>query len=440
MRQAEEALRKSSVSYADIVRASTDLICRFTPTGQLLFINRACYFFFGQQKETLLALNFYDLFPDIPHLIKSLSPCAQQITVETCYTFSETVSRWIQWTILALFENGQIAFYQGVGRDITEYKEEVKNILLQFEQHRQQFSLDRYKFGEIIGRSPAMQQVYEMIEKASLTNSNVLIVGESGTGKELVAQTIRKMSTRKEQAFVAVNCGAVPENLFEREFFGHRKGAFTGADSDQPGYFDRAHGGTLFLDEISEMSSFLQVKLLRALQEREYIPLGDIVSKKVNVRIIAATNKDLEHLMQQGLIREDFFYRICVITIHLPPLRDRREDIPLLVEYFLAKQQKTLSDLSIQQLDRLYHQHYPGNIRELQNTVERMIAGIQSDTERFRAEQIHQQKELRSAIDEFEQKCIFEVLLQHHGHKQKSAEFLGIDIKTLYRKLKKYNL
>lgn len=309
---------------------------------------------------------------------------------------------------------------------------------------------DRYRFGKIIGKSPAMQEIYQAIVNASLSDVNVLVYGESGTGKELVAHTIHDLSERKKHAFVAVNCGAVPETLFEREFFGHRKGAFTGAITDKAGYFDRAHQGTLFLDEVAELSPTMQVKLLRVLQDGEYIPLGDTVSKIADTRIIAATNKDLRDQMRQGLIREDFFYRIRVAVINVPPLRERKEDIPLLIEHFLSQYGKSKKSPTIpgRIVETLCAYNWPGNIRELQNELQRylteqrlefadrpndrMVAGNENiDLEGL---------SLYAAMNEFEKRLIIKAFEYHHGNRKNTAATLGIDRKTLYKKLKKYGV
>ena len=313
---------------------------------------------------------------------------------------------------------------------------------------------DRYKFGEIIGKSVAMQEVYQSMTKASASDANVVICGESGTGKELVAHTIHHLSERKKQAFVAVNCGAVPENLFEREFFGHRKGAFTGATTDKPGYFDQAHGGTLFLDEIGELAPTLQVKLLRALQEKEYTPLGDTVSRHVDVRIIAATNKDLREQLHQGVIREDFFYRIRVIVINLPPLRERREDLPLLIDHFLQQygDGEDCPTIPVSIMEALCTYHWPGNVRELQNELQRYLAeqhleflgNISTESEAkseiSQAESELENLKLREALEVFEKRLIAKRLAQNQGHTGKTAEVLGIPLRTLQRKIKNYQL
>ena len=340
-------------------------------------------------------------------------------------------------------------------RDLSWHKEmEQEKAQLQQENITLHSTLqDRYKFGGIIGKSSVMQEMYQAIVRASASQANVVIGGESGTGKELVARTIHQLSDRKDKTFVAVNCGAVPEALFEREFFGHRKGAFTGATTDKPGYFDQAHGGTLFLDEVGELDLNLQVKLLRALEEKEYMPLGDTVSKKVNVRIIAATNKDLKELLQQGLIREDFFYRIRVIVINLPPLRDRKEDIPLLIEHFLEQYEDKddCSPIPASIMDALCTYHWPGNVRELQNELQRYLAeqrlefaetldsfvigtDILDTTSKQRAFSLHK------TMEEFEKRLITEVFEQNYKNRKDTAAALGIDRKTLYTKLKKYGV
>jgi formate hydrogenlyase transcriptional activator len=313
---------------------------------------------------------------------------------------------------------------------------------------------DRYKFGEIIGKSPVMQDVYQSLVKASASDANVVIYGESGTGKELVAQTIHNMSERKEKAFIAVNCGAVPGSLFEREFFGHRKGAFTGATVDKAGYFDRAHRGTLFLDEVGELSPTLQVKLLRVLQDGEYTPLGDTTSKKADVRIIAATNRDLKELLRKGLIREDFFYRIRVIVINLPPLRNRKEDIPLLIEHFLEQYARDEDRPTIpgRIIEMLCAYHWPGNIRELQNELQRYLTeqhlefignfNPESGERNDMLDLVFAQGGLsfRESVETFEKCLIARVLEQNSGNTGKTASMLDIPLRTLYRKMKKYQL
>ena len=313
---------------------------------------------------------------------------------------------------------------------------------------------DRYKFGAIIGKSQAMQQVYQSIVNAAASDASVVIEGESGTGKELVARTIHQQSARCNHAFVPVNCGAVPETLFEREFFGHRKGAFTGAERDQPGYFDRAQGGTLFLDEVSELSQAMQVKLLRVLQDGEYRPLGDTHSKRADVRMIAATNQNLRELLHKRVMREDFFYRIRVMVINLPPLRDRKDDLLLLIEFFLnqytqGQEQPVISGKTLEALS-LYD--WPCNVRELQNELQRYLAeqrleflgnmrterALEEDAVTFKIEP--GSLDFRELLEAFEKRVLAQKLVQNQGHTGKTAAMLGIPLRTLQRKIKDYGL
>jgi len=236
----------------------------------------------------------------------------------------------------------------------------------------------RYEFSNIIGRSEAMLDVFRMVETIATAPSTVLITGESGTGKDLVARAIHYNSLRRERPFVALNCGGVPETLLESELFGHMRGAFTGADANKKGLIEVAEGGTVFLDEIGEMTTTMQVKLLRVLQDRRFRRLGGTEEVQADIRIIAATNQDLQKMVAEGRFREDLFYRINVIPMHLPPLRDRYEDIPLLAEHFLSKyaeqMKKPVRSVAHESLDLLTQYNWPGNVRELENVIERAVA------------------------------------------------------------------
>jgi two-component system response regulator PilR (NtrC family) len=240
----------------------------------------------------------------------------------------------------------------------------------------------RYEFSNIIGRSEPMLDVFRMVETIAKTSSTVLITGESGTGKDLVARAIHYNSLRRDRPFVALNCGGVPETLLESELFGHMRGAFTGADANKKGLIEAAEGGTIFLDEIGEMNTTMQVKLLRVLQDRRFRRLGGTDEVQADIRVIAATNQDLQKLVAGGRFREDLFYRINVIPMHLPPLRERRDDIPLLAEHFLAKyaeqMQKRVRGISQPASELLRRYAWPGNVRELENIIERAVALEQS--------------------------------------------------------------
>jgi DNA-binding NtrC family response regulator len=233
---------------------------------------------------------------------------------------------------------------------------------------------ERHRFTGIIGKSPAMERLFQLLEMVAATSSTILITGETGTGKEIVARAIHHNGPRRSQRFVALNCSAIPESLLEAELFGHVRGAFTGAVGDRPGRFEQAHKGTLFLDEVGTMSPALQMKLLRALQEREFERVGASNTTKVDVRVIAATNSDLGRLVSEGQFREDLFYRLNVIPVTLPPLKERREDIPLLVQHFLEKFQRGSTTVSQEAMRRLMAYSWPGNVRQLENAVERALA------------------------------------------------------------------
>jgi len=335
----------------------------------------------------------------------------------------------------------------------------VKNAIRQRELFRENRNLRReldrrYSFSEIIGTSEALQQVFRLVEKVAATNTNVLIYGESGTGKELIARAVHHNSPRSDRPFVAVNCGALPETLLESELFGHTKGAFTGAVGARPGLFRSAEGGTVFLDEIGEVSPTMQVRLLRAVQEHEVTPVGSSRAERFDARIVCATNRDLEKEVTEGRFREDLFYRLNVIEVHLPPLRERREDIPLLVRHFVKRTSREQSqpEKAIEQaaMTALINYNWPGNVRELQNAVERAftLSGEQIDLQslppRVRdaagsAPAVRDPDGLRPTLAEVERRYILETLASVNQDKARASNVLGIDLSTLYRKLKRYD-
>ena len=313
---------------------------------------------------------------------------------------------------------------------------------------------DRFRFGDIIGKSEPMQQVYELILKAAATDVNVILYGESGTGKELVSRAIHEASDRKEQVFFPVNLGAIPENLIESEFFGHKKGAFTGADSDQHGFLHLTDKGTLFLDELADIGLNLQVKLLRVLEGNGFTPLGTTEVIKPDIRFIAASTQDLSHRVKTGQIREDFYYRIHVLPIRLPPLRERKEDIPLLVEHFLKSTAPLQKGKPIKPgfLEALQGYNWPGNVRELQNTLHRYVSLGEVDflgaplrapapSPEMKFEPIWPNEELlRDAMGHFEREYILKQLERYHWNRSKVASKLGIDRKTLFKKMRSYGV
>ncbi|MGZ3406459.1 MAG: sigma 54-interacting transcriptional regulator [Polyangia bacterium] len=317
---------------------------------------------------------------------------------------------------------------------------------------------EKRRFSDIIGESSAMGEIFKQLEKVIDTRATVCIEGETGTGKEVIASAIHYQGKRREKLFVAQNCAAVPENLLESELFGHKKGAFTGADHDKKGLFEIADGGTLFLDEIGEMTLNLQAKLLRVLQEGEIRPVGATASKSVDVRIICATNRSLEKEVEKGAFRQDLFYRLRVFPLRLPPLRERREDIPLLVEHFLkkytAEMNKPVAGVTPEALDQLAAYSWPGNIRELENEVQRLV--IQCDNEGFITPELlapavrkvegllgrvaPKKGTLKDMMEEVERWLLVEALREHGGNKTKTAETLGITREGLHKKLAKYGM
>ncbi|MEW5982757.1 MAG: sigma-54 dependent transcriptional regulator [Acidobacteriota bacterium] len=307
---------------------------------------------------------------------------------------------------------------------------------------------ERGSFGALIGASPSMRAIYHVIEQAAPTTASVLVSGESGTGKELVAQTIHRLSPRAGAPYVPVNCAAIPETLLESELFGHEKGAFTGAVDRQPGCFELAHRGTIFLDEIAEMTPATQVKLLRVLQERSFRRLGGRVEQTVDIRVIAATNVDPAEAVAAGQLREDLFYRLNVLAIRLPPLRERKDDLPLLVDAFLkqfnAQNSRALAGLTPDAMRALQRHSWPGNVRELRNIIERATIMAQgrivelSDLPPLSGSSAggdDARLEPGMTVDDAEQRLIA-LTLEHTGNnKTRAAEMLGIGLKTLHNKL-----
>lgn len=317
---------------------------------------------------------------------------------------------------------------------------------------------EKYNLGNIIGKSPGMKKVYDLIEKIKDIDSNVLITGESGTGKEMVAKAIHYFGNRANHRFEVINCAAIPSNLLESELFGHEKGAFTGAISKKIGRFELAHQGTIFLDEIGDMDYGLQSKLLRVLQSKDIIPLGSNKSKKIDVRVIAATNKDLEQELEKASFREDLFYRLNVIPIKLPPLRERKEDVPLLVEKFIQKYslafKKPIKEIDTETLEVLESYNFKGNVRELENIIERAVAlstndkincqdlpfKIRANKEEVVDELNYIKVSIGDSLKQIEKTVIEKTLEFNQGNKKKTAAFLKISERGLHYKIKEYNI
>lgn len=314
---------------------------------------------------------------------------------------------------------------------------------------------DRGTFGELVGKSPTMREIYSLVEQLAPSSASVLVTGDSGTGKELIARTIHNLSPRHDKPFVGINCSALPESLMESELFGHEKGAFTGAASRRAGCFELAEGGTLLLDEIAEMPALLQAKLLRVIEERAVRRLGARKEIPIDVRLLAATNKDPEEAVRNGTLREDLLYRLNVFRIHLPALKDRKEDLPLLAQYLLEqlaeRHGRPARFMSPAALSVLQYHAWPGNVRELRNVIERAViicSGEQIERHHFAPYPIDQRERLRNEdtitlpvgtpLDEVERQMIMRTLKKTSNNKTRAAELLGISLKTLHNKLNLY--
>jgi two-component system response regulator PilR (NtrC family) len=320
----------------------------------------------------------------------------------------------------------------------------------------------RYRLDRLLGKSPPMQRVFDTIKKTAPGRASVLLVGESGTGKELAARALHELSQRADRPFVAVNCGAIPETLLESELFGHVKGSFTGAHADKQGLFEAAHSGTLLLDEVAELPVAMQVKLLRVLQERKVKPVGGVVEREVDVRIVAATNRDLETEVEKGTFRQDLFYRLDVIRIRLPPLRERREDLPLLVDHFLRKFSAEhgckVAGVDPEAMQALMAYHFPGNVRELENLIERAV--ILATGDRLALDAFPSLGRLSAAapsltnaplvpesgldlervVEDFERSIIISALERTGGNRTEAARLLGVSFRSLRYRLSKLGI
>lgn len=345
--------------------------------------------------------------------------------------------------------------------DIEELKILIEKALELYHLREENLTLkerlgDRFDFSKIIGKSRKMRELFDTLSLVVPTDATILILGESGTGKELVANAIHHNSFRKSQPFIKISCSALPETLLESELFGHEKGSFTGAIARREGRFQLAHRGSIFLDEVGEMSPTTQMKLLRVLQEKEFEPLGSVQTLKVDVRVIAATNKDLSREVKESRFREDLFYRLNVVPISLPPLRERKEDIPALTQHFFEvyrdKNQKGLKDISNKTMDLLIRYDWPGNIRELENCLERAVimargeviapADLPPHIQALSGREEGQVLDFPSGIslEEVERALILKTLEETGGNRSRAAEILGINRRTLLNKLKEYGM
>ncbi len=383
-------------------------------------------------------------------------------TIAKYEIYNEKSNRWYHAIqVPTTDDKGLIKERQVILYDITERQKALFNLQEQEEYLRKEnirlrnLLKDRNGFGNIIGKSKPMQEVYVTIINAAATDASVIIYGESGTGKELVAKAIHEISDRKNKQLVYMNCGAIPENLIESEFFGYKKGAFTGATVDKAGYLDIADGGTLFLDEVGEIPLSMQIKLLRAIEGGGFTPVGGSGVKKPDVRIIAATNRDLKEQVKKGKMRQDFLYRIHIIPIQLPPLRKRKEDIVLLIDHFF-KQYKPdqIPPVTPAVKKALEEYKWPGNVRELQNTIHRFITLKKLDFMDLSVEEKEngyekffqgidtdsQNRSMSKILEEVEKKILWETFEELNWHQGKTATALSMAPKTLYRKMKQYGI
>ena len=458
---AEGRLRQSEARLSDIISTFEGLIYITAKNYRIEFMNTALLEKAGRNRTG------EKCYRAVHGLDAPCSGCrlASVLSGNTCRWEQKSPGdgRWY-WAIQSpVYDNrGRIVKAQTIYIDITDRKRREEKISEDANQLRTENIVlrsamkERYRFENIVGKSLAMQSVYELVGQAAASNAHVIIYGESGTGKELVARAIHNLSNRSPKQFVPVNCGAVSENIIESEFFGYRKGAFTGAEKNKEGFLSVADGGTLFLDEIGDIGLNLQVKLLRAIEGGGYTPVGGNRIIQPNLRIVAATNKDLKHLVKKGLMREDFFYRIHIIPIRLPALRDRKEDIPLLADHFLSAfdHQGEVPSLGGKVMEAFLKHDWPGNVRELQNVLHRYMTLGKIDfmkespdpktdipkPNRFMPESMNNQRNLNDIMAGIEKQIIQNALEEHRWQKARTAVSLGIHRKTLFTKMKKLGL
>lgn len=466
-KRAEDALRESEEFYRMLAERMTIGVMLFQDF-RIVFANDAFSSMFGYENsdqlpgEDVMELVTEEFQEGMRDMVSAFEKGAsREQFFQALWTTREEQEIWIEGRATLIQLKGLPTVFMTV-RDVTEAKHREMWMQEEAEHLRREnitlrsFMKDRYRLGNLIGKSPAMQEVYELILNAAATRANVIIHGDSGTGKELVARAIHDMSSRSAGEFVPVNCAAIPENLLESEFFGHKKGAFTGAHADKKGYLDLANRGTLFLDEVGELSLSLQAKLLRAIEGGGYSPVGGSVSRSSDFRIIAATNLDLQEQLREGAMREDFFYRIHVIPIHVPPLRKRREDIPLLLEHFLKlySEDGRVPPLPGHVIEVLIRYDWPGNVRELQNVVQRYITvkqvdlpgstslvrdGSAMDPSEMQPESPRELR-LRVLVDDVERAALLEALESSGGNRSKAAKALGISRRTILRRMKRFKI
>jgi two-component system response regulator PilR (NtrC family) len=427
-------------------------------TGRIEYANSVLGELIGSTPESImgrLVAEFFPISPDLPLTANPFDLTAPQSNGEAreLRVLSSPLYNAVNEQVGTLYSVQDLTQARKRERSLQEAQEAAAIIT------QQDMAADA-SFGDIVGRSTRMMEIYQCISKVAESSTTVLITGESGTGKELIARAIHEKSPRAHQPFVAVNCGAIPETLIESELFGHVKGAFTGAVKDRAGLFEQADGGTLFLDEVGELPLAMQVKLLRALQEHEITPIGANHGIRIDARVLAATNKNLAEEVASGRFREDLFYRLNVISIALPPLRERQEDLPLLIHHFLTRTTtrdgKQIRQISPEAMRVLLDHSYPGNIRELQNIIQHAVTMTEEDSIRLQdlpyplvdrrksgqgqADFFHKGVNLDRELEEYEQKILRNALDRVGGVQKKAAELLGINYRSLRHRLQKYHM
>ncbi|MDY6903948.1 MAG: sigma 54-interacting transcriptional regulator [Thermodesulfobacteriota bacterium] len=463
-RSAQERLHESERRYRLVTDQAADGVC-VIQNNHFVFLNMTFVKMFGYEapvelsKTPIANLIESNHRPAFEKLIQDFRDGSiQEKEVQALCIRQDGTPFWVESHNSFIKWEGEPAVLATV-RDITERK--TREMAIQEEAHNLKTEnirlkstiKDRYGLGRLIGKSGAMQVIYDHILKAAASVSNVVVYGESGTGKELVARTIHDLSDRGNRDLIAVNCGAIPESLFESEFFGHKKGAFTGAVMDKSGYLESADGSTLFLDEVGEMPLNIQVKLLRAVENKGFVPLGSTRFVPIDIRIIAATNRDLKEMIMEGKMREDFFYRIHVLPLQVPPLRDRMEDLPLLICHFLNTLDRSAEEdvtvLPEHVIKTMTRYHWPGNVRELLNAIHRYhtfksldFLDICRDPEPAGETEtaFHRNMTLREAMAQYEKQLIINTLARHQDNRTRTAAELGIERRSLQRKLKKFGI
>ena len=452
LKQAEQALKESSEKLSSIVEAAHGLIFTRDRDCRIEFMNRAVVDRLGRDGT---GEPCYQVICGLDR------PCPWCLAEDVFQGQAQRMefenpgdSRWYHAMMSPIADAaGNVASLEVFAIDITERKREESALLeraayLRKENVRLKSSLrERLGFGDIIGKSRSMQRVYERVLNAAAAEANTIIYGESGTGKELVAKAIHESSDRREAPFVVVNCGAIPEALLESEFFGYKRGAFTGAERDKHGFLALADGGTLFLDELGELGLNMQVKLLRVIEGKGYIPIGGQRPVFPNLRIIAATLRDLRAQVNAGEMREDFFYRIHVIPIHIPPLRERKEDLLLLIDHFRKQypDPARLPPVTGEILEAMHDYDWPGNVRELENTMHRYFTLrqfdlLQSSGKTPSPPSVNGGRDLKAALEAYEKDLIRASLEHNRWHRGRAAGQLGINRRTLFKKIRAYGL